>query len=184
MNHCPDTICCRMGMISWIEINFDLMMLVRLFDMKLCEARMVAGLHWSRVTHICVSNLTTIGSDNGLSPDRRQAIIWINAGILLILPLGTNFSETSIETHIVLYKKMRLKMSSAQWRSFCLGFNALTYWGLGLYSLCGKTSYHQTSWSLEAARLGVIMIVAIWNLTGISALLPRYLANFRAIGKV
>ena len=53
--------------------------------------------HWGRVTHICVSNLTIIGSDNGLSPDRRQAIIWTNAGILLIGPLGTNFSEILIE---------------------------------------------------------------------------------------
>ena len=31
--------------------------------------------HWGRVTHICVGNLTIIGSDNGLSPGRRQAII-------------------------------------------------------------------------------------------------------------
>ena len=31
--------------------------------------------HWGRVTHICVSELVTIGSDNGLSPGRRQAII-------------------------------------------------------------------------------------------------------------
>ena len=38
---------------------------------------------------------------------------------------------------------------------------------LGLYSLSGKTSYRQISWSLEAARLGVIMIVSLWNLTGI-----------------
>ena len=38
-------------------------------------------------------NTTTIGSDNGLSPSRHQAIIWINAGILLIGPIGTNFSE-------------------------------------------------------------------------------------------
>ena len=30
--------------------------------------------HWGRVTHICVGNLTIIGSDNGLSPGRRQAI--------------------------------------------------------------------------------------------------------------
>ena len=37
--------------------------------------------HWGRVTHIYVSNLTIIGSDNGLSPGRRQAIIWTNAGI-------------------------------------------------------------------------------------------------------
>ena len=35
---------------------------------------------WRRVTHICVSKQTLIGSDNGLSPDRRQAIIWTNAG--------------------------------------------------------------------------------------------------------
>ena len=49
--------------------------------------------HWGRVTHICVSKLTIIGSDNGLSPGRRQAIIWTNAGILLIRTLGTNFSE-------------------------------------------------------------------------------------------
>ena len=38
----------------------------------------------------------TIGSDNGLSPGRRQAIIWTNVGILLIEPLGTNFSEILI----------------------------------------------------------------------------------------
>ena len=46
--------------------------------------------HWGRVTHICVGKLSIIGSDNGLSPDRRQAIIWTNAGILLIGTLGTN----------------------------------------------------------------------------------------------
>ena len=34
-----------------------------------------------------------IGSDNGLSPVRRQAIIWTNAGSLIIGPLGTSFSE-------------------------------------------------------------------------------------------
>ena len=49
--------------------------------------------HWGWVMHICVCNLTTIGSDNGLSPDRRQANIYTNAEILLIGPLGTNFSE-------------------------------------------------------------------------------------------
>ena len=54
--------------------------------------------HWGRVTHICVGNLTIIGSDNGLSPGRRQAITWTNVGILLIGPLGTNFSEILIET--------------------------------------------------------------------------------------
>ena len=34
------------------------------------------------------------------SPDRRQAIIWTNAAILLFGPLGTNFCEIFIETNI------------------------------------------------------------------------------------
>ena len=54
------------------------------------------------MTHICVSKLTIIGSDNGLSPGRRQAIIWTNAGILFI------------------------RTSSGKWRPFCLGLNELT----------------------------------------------------------
>ena len=53
--------------------------------------------HWGRVTHICVGKLTIFGSDNGLSPGQRQAIIWTSAGILLIGPLGTNFSEILIK---------------------------------------------------------------------------------------
>ena len=39
----------------------------------------------------------------------------------------------------------------------------------GLYSISGKTSYRQISWSLEAARLDVAMVVSLWNLTGIPA---------------
>ena len=46
--------------------------------------------------HVCIGNLTIIGSDNGLSPDQRQAIIWTNAEILFIRPLGTNSSEILI----------------------------------------------------------------------------------------
>ena len=73
--------------------------------------------HWGRVTHICVSKLTIIGSDNGLSPDRRQAIICTNAGLLLIGPLGTNLNEILIEILTFSFKKMRLKVS-AKWRPF------------------------------------------------------------------
>ena len=52
--------------------------------------------HWGRATHICVSKLTIIASDNGLSPGRHQAIIWNNAGIFSIGLLRTNFSEILI----------------------------------------------------------------------------------------
>ena len=72
--------------------------------------------HWGRVTHICVSNLTIIDSDTGLSPGRRQAIIWTNAGILLGTNLGTNFNEIVIEIHTFSFKKMHLNMSSEKWR--------------------------------------------------------------------
>ena len=81
---------------------------------------------WGRVTHICVGKLTIIVSDKGLSPVRRQAIIWNNDGILLIGPLGTNFSEILIEIHTFSFKKMHLKMSSGKYRPFCLGLNVLT----------------------------------------------------------
>ena len=70
--------------------------------------------HWGRVTHICVSKLTIISSDNGLSPGRRQAIIWTNARISLIGPLGTNFSEILIEIETFSFKKMHLKISSGK----------------------------------------------------------------------
>ena len=77
------------------------------------------------MTHICVSELAIIGSDNGLSPGRRQAIIWNNAGLLLIEPLGANFSEISIGIQTFSFKKMHLNMSSAKGRPFCLGLNVL-----------------------------------------------------------
>ena len=82
--------------------------------------------HWGRVTHISVSNLIIIGSDNGLSSDGRQAIIWTNAGLLSIGHLGTNFSEISREIHTFSFKKMHLKMPSWKCRPFCLCLNVLT----------------------------------------------------------
>ena len=83
--------------------------------------------HWGRATHICVGKLTIIDSDNGLSPGRRQTIIWTNAGILLIGPLGTNFNEIFIEIHTLSFKKIHLKISSGKLRPFCLGLNVLRW---------------------------------------------------------
>ena len=83
--------------------------------------------HWGQVMHICVSKLTIIGSDNGLSPGRRQAIISTNAGILLTGSLRTNFSEILIGILTFSFTKMHLKISSAKWRPFYLGLNVLTY---------------------------------------------------------
>ena len=110
----------RSGYLRWKNWNQN----------ALCESMLprnwVHLTHWGRVTHICVSELTIIGSDNGLSPGRRRAIIWNNAGLLLMEPLGTNFSEISIGIQTFSFKKMHLNMSSPKWRSFFLGLNVLT----------------------------------------------------------
>ena len=106
------------------------------------------------MTHICVSKLTTIGSDNGLSPGRRQAIIRTNAGILLIEPLGTNFNEILIKIHIFSFKKIHLKMSSGKWRPFCLGFNVLTH--------CGLVTPYQKAHKFSLIHCGLIILGHHW----------------------
>ena len=84
--------------------------------------------------HICISKVTTIGSDNGLSPGRGQAVIWTNAGILLIGPLGTTFSEILIEFHTFSFRKMHLNM----WWPFCPGMNVSTYWCISYVDICNS----------------------------------------------
>ena len=74
---------------------------------------------------ICISKLTIIGSNNGLLAGRGQAIIWTNAGILLVEALWTSFSEILIEIHTFLLKKMQLERSSEKWQPFWLSFNVI-----------------------------------------------------------
>ena len=66
--------------------------------------------HWGQVTHISVSKLTIIGSDNGLSAGRRQANIWTNDGLLPTGALGTYFSEILIKIQIFWLKKTHLNI--------------------------------------------------------------------------
>ena len=113
--------------------------------------------HWGRVTHTCVRKLTTIVSDNGLSPGRRQAIIWTSAVKLLIKPLGTNFSENLIEIQTYSLNKIRLKTSSSECcssRPHCVKSSLLKMatrvstnnpgrelMSLGICPACGNHSY-------------------------------------------
>ena len=105
------------------------------------------------MTHICVIKLTIIGSNNGLSPDRRQAIFWTNDGLLLIGPLGTNFSEILIEILTFSFKKRRLKVSSAKRRPFCLGLNVLE-------CFC---SIHTTEACITGSYLNAKSIFSSWQ---------------------
>ena len=59
----------------------------------------------------------------------------------------------------------------------CVWIENILFHNQGLYSLSGKTSCRQISWSLEAARLDVIMIISLWNLT-------VCLSHFRATAKI
>ena len=86
--------------------------------------------HWGRGTHTCVGILTSIGSDNGLSPGRRQAIVWTNAGILLIEPLGTNFSEFRIQNSSIFiqenaFENVVCEMASILSRPQCVNISRL-----------------------------------------------------------
>ena len=69
-------------------------------------------------------NWVSIVSNTGLSPVRRQAIIWTNARLLSIGLLGTNCNGIWIKIQLSsLY--MHLKMTSAKWHPFCSGRDEL-----------------------------------------------------------
>ena len=70
-------------------------------------------------------NKANTGLDNGLSPNRRQAIILTNVGLRSTGPIWTYFSEIWINELTFSLKKMPLKMSSADRRPSCLGLNEL-----------------------------------------------------------
>ena len=97
------------------------------------------------MTHICVSTLTIIGSDNGLLPGRRLAIIWTNVRILLIRTLETNSNEILSEIHTFSFKMMYLKMSSTKWRQCCLGHKCVKETFLStILSNLPNPFYHKT----------------------------------------
>ena len=111
--------------------------------------------------------LVNIGSGNGLSPGQRQAINWTKARILLIGPLGTNFSEILIAIETFSFTKMHLEMSSGKCRPFCLGLNVLNAPGgvqlhrlpflptllpLSLTSECRMVLMVRSGWSLGRCR--------------------------------
>ena len=109
--------------------------------------------------HICVSKPTTIGSDNGLSPGRRQAIIWTSAGILLIGPLETNFSEVSIRIQTFSFKKMHLKVLSAKWHPF-----VSPQCGNECYQLVfTPSSFSQTEWWSQVPHVWFLSMLPIMH---------------------
>ena len=102
---------------------------------------LIHGLRWSGLIK------AEPGLDNGLPPGWHQAIIWTNAGILLIGPLGTNFSEFMIGSHTLSFKKMHLKISSTKWHPFGLILNVLITFPHRMISFQMATQKSPATWS-------------------------------------
>ena len=83
--------------------------------------------HWSLMMHICIIGLVSIGSGNGLSPVRRQAINETNADFWSTRLSGMCFSEIFIKIQIIYFKKLYLKMSSAICLQSCHSLSVLKY---------------------------------------------------------
>ena len=107
--------------------------------------------HWGRVTHICVSDLTIIGSDNGLSPDRRQAIIWTNAGILSIGPLAQwNKAQWNINRNSYIFIQENASENVVgKWRRSCIGLNVLRCLPISVtWKIDNKVDFRNDYWIL------------------------------------
>ena len=117
----------KMVTLEWCPFCADLLMLWISLEASVCPPEMPPVVfNVDSLTHICVSKLTIIGSENDLLPGRHQAIIWTNAGILLIWPLGINFNQILIEINTFSLEKIYLKMSSGKWHPICLSLSVLT----------------------------------------------------------
>ena len=105
---------------NWVIVLSELILKL---DICLCSCQVHTLTHWDWVMHICVSKLTIIGSDNGLSPGWRQAIIWTNAEFLVFPGLWI------VELYPYIYRQSTDQIE--------LRFGAWTHYGIpkpdGLY---------------------------------------------------
>ena len=121
-----------------------------------CVCLLWVGLtHWGRVTHICFRKLTIIGSDNGLSPGRRPAIIWTNTEYCQLDPWEQTSVKFSVK-FIYFHWENAFENVVHKWRPFCFGLNVLSNMGLMMmmmmtmkmrwWSTCGA------SWTVSLAK--------------------------------
>ena len=112
-------------------------------------------------------NQIGIGSDNGLSPIRRQAIIWTSAGLLSIGPLGTSFSQIRIQIQNFSFTNVHLQISSAKWRPFCPGGDEAIVDCLcaseAILKDMGKIIWYQTTWKHNKPHTMCIFLGMYWT---------------------
>ena len=105
-----------------------------------------------------------LGSYNGLTAGRRQAIIHTNAGILLICPLGTNFSEN---------QNTKLFIHQTAFENIACEIAAILYGGDELTLL---------NWHWNSQIKGIFIMSLLWYNTGL--ILGLHPANERRRYKV
>ena len=76
------------------------------------------------------SKLIIISSDNGLSPGRRQAIIWPNDGLVLNGPLGKKLQLNFYINANICIQEIAFENVTCQMVAICLEPNVLTHWDL------------------------------------------------------
>ena len=110
--------------------------------------------NWSGVSRkLCLDNLAIIDSDNGLSPDRHQAIIWASGGIVdLTLRNKIQWNVNRNSNSFTQENAFERVVSGI----FCLGLNVLTNTPLKLL-FCLDVNIRKISHSRSSAvgALGV-----------------------------
>ena len=115
--------------------HYDVTVNKNMFDLSGPDLASLAPPYFPQIFTIFISpecliyaslNQVSLGSGNGFSPVRRQAITWTNADLLSIRPSGINFNENWIEIQSFSFMKMSSKISSAKSRPFCPGRDELT----------------------------------------------------------
>ena len=147
--------------------------------------------HRGRVTHICVSTQTIIGSDNGLSPGRRQAIIWTSAAILSIGPLGANFNEIVIEIGYIFiqenaFKNVVRKMAAILSRPPWVYFLASAALDGGSVPVGTRGFFYSFGLTVISACIGNHMFRKVWdeiiypfpNYNGATVEVGEWICNF------
>ena len=134
--------------------------------------------HWGRMTHICVGKINIIGSDNGLSPRRRQAIIQSQCWNIVNWTLGNkpqwNFNRNSNifiqenEFESVVWKMAAILSRPQCVKRFIIGYG-FDAWGIVFTKLGPSTDQRQCIWWTVCNFLGC---KGSWRIYGLENLAP------------
>ena len=101
--------------------------------MNICSTRGDELTNSGRVMHICVGNLTIIGSNNNATPSHYLNQCWN----IFYLTLRNKLQWNNYRNSYILIEENPFEMLCAKWWPFCLGLNMLTFltWGIVYYLL-------------------------------------------------